>query len=239
MGLFTRTKATTGRSRHALRVDRRPTSPATTCRSTRATRASASPPATRWVTDRFRGHVSRSSRAPPTSTPPPPANSSSDDHRGRQRHHGQTSSATRHLKTPDFFEHRRPPADHVRLDRGRARRPDGTSPRGPDRSTLLTQSSWFVFGGLWLALGYALAGVVFCILIVTIPLGRRVVPDGALRPVAVRPGRGAQGRRRRRCGGAQRRVDPPRRLVAGPRCTSPRRSRRRSRSSASRWPSRT
>ena len=30
---------------------------------------------------------------------------------------------------------------------------------------------WFVFGGLWLALGYALAGVVFCILIVTIPLG--------------------------------------------------------------------
>ena len=30
---------------------------------------------------------------------------------------------------------------------------------------------WFVFGGLWLALGYALAGVVLCILIVTIPLG--------------------------------------------------------------------
>ena len=30
---------------------------------------------------------------------------------------------------------------------------------------------WFVFGGLWLALGYALAGVLFCILIVTIPLG--------------------------------------------------------------------
>ncbi len=30
---------------------------------------------------------------------------------------------------------------------------------------------WFVFGGLWLALGYALAGVVFCILILTIPLG--------------------------------------------------------------------
>ena len=29
----------------------------------------------------------------------------------------------------------------------------------------------FVFGGLWLALGYALAGVVFCILIITIPLG--------------------------------------------------------------------
>jgi uncharacterized membrane protein YccF (DUF307 family) len=30
---------------------------------------------------------------------------------------------------------------------------------------------WFVFGGLWLALGYALAGVALCILIVTIPLG--------------------------------------------------------------------
>ena len=30
---------------------------------------------------------------------------------------------------------------------------------------------WFVFAGLWLAVGYALAGVVFCILILTIPLG--------------------------------------------------------------------
>jgi uncharacterized membrane protein YccF (DUF307 family) len=30
---------------------------------------------------------------------------------------------------------------------------------------------WFVFGGLWLALAYALAGVLFFILIVTIPLG--------------------------------------------------------------------
>lgn len=30
---------------------------------------------------------------------------------------------------------------------------------------------WFLFGGLWLALGYALAGVLFSILIVTIPLG--------------------------------------------------------------------
>lgn len=30
---------------------------------------------------------------------------------------------------------------------------------------------WFVFGGFWLALGYALAGLIFCILIVTIPLG--------------------------------------------------------------------
>lgn len=30
---------------------------------------------------------------------------------------------------------------------------------------------WFVFGGFWLALGYAFAGVVLCILVVTIPLG--------------------------------------------------------------------
>lgn len=30
---------------------------------------------------------------------------------------------------------------------------------------------WFVFGGFWLALGYALVGILFCILIITIPLG--------------------------------------------------------------------
>lgn len=30
---------------------------------------------------------------------------------------------------------------------------------------------WFVFGGFWLALGYAFAGVVLCVLVVTIPLG--------------------------------------------------------------------
>ena len=30
---------------------------------------------------------------------------------------------------------------------------------------------WLVFGGFWLALGYALAGVVFCVLVITIPLG--------------------------------------------------------------------
>ena len=30
---------------------------------------------------------------------------------------------------------------------------------------------WLVFGGLWLALGYALAGGLLCVLIVTIPLG--------------------------------------------------------------------
>ena len=30
---------------------------------------------------------------------------------------------------------------------------------------------WLVFGGLWLALGYVLAGVICCVLIVTIPFG--------------------------------------------------------------------
>ena len=30
---------------------------------------------------------------------------------------------------------------------------------------------WFVFSGLWLAIGYALAGLVLCLLIITIPFG--------------------------------------------------------------------
>jgi uncharacterized membrane protein YccF (DUF307 family) len=30
---------------------------------------------------------------------------------------------------------------------------------------------WLVFAGVWLALGYALAGVICCILIITIPFG--------------------------------------------------------------------
>lgn len=30
---------------------------------------------------------------------------------------------------------------------------------------------WFVFGGLWLAIGYFLAGIVACIFIITIPFG--------------------------------------------------------------------
>ncbi|MCQ1952352.1 YccF domain-containing protein [Arthrobacter sp. zg-Y238] len=30
---------------------------------------------------------------------------------------------------------------------------------------------WLLFGGIWLALGYAVAGVVCCLLIVTIPFG--------------------------------------------------------------------
>ncbi|MHB1518680.1 MAG: YccF domain-containing protein [Acidimicrobiales bacterium] len=30
---------------------------------------------------------------------------------------------------------------------------------------------WLIFGGLWLAAGYAVAGVVMCVLIITIPFG--------------------------------------------------------------------
>lgn len=30
---------------------------------------------------------------------------------------------------------------------------------------------WLIFAGIWLALGYALAGVICCILIITIPFG--------------------------------------------------------------------
>ncbi|MFJ6418075.1 YccF domain-containing protein [Paeniglutamicibacter sp. NPDC091659] len=30
---------------------------------------------------------------------------------------------------------------------------------------------WLVFGGIWLAAGYALAGIICCLLIVTIPFG--------------------------------------------------------------------
>ena len=48
----------------------------------------------------------------------------------------------------------------------------GPSTKDCDRAMrTLLNIIWFLFGGLWLALGYALAGVIFCILIVTIPLG--------------------------------------------------------------------
>ena len=36
---------------------------------------------------------------------------------------------------------------------------------------LLLNLIWLVFGGLWLALGYALVALVMCILIITIPFG--------------------------------------------------------------------
>ena len=44
----------------------------------------------------------------------------------------------------------------------------GPSTKDCDRAMrTLLNIIWFLFGGLWLALGYALAGVIFCILIVT------------------------------------------------------------------------
>lgn len=36
---------------------------------------------------------------------------------------------------------------------------------------ILLNIIWLVFGGLWLALGYFLAGLICCILIITIPFG--------------------------------------------------------------------
>ena len=36
---------------------------------------------------------------------------------------------------------------------------------------ILLNIIWLVFGGLWLALGYFLAGLLMCILIITIPFG--------------------------------------------------------------------
>lgn len=36
---------------------------------------------------------------------------------------------------------------------------------------ILLNIIWLVFGGLWLALGYFVAGIVCCILIITIPFG--------------------------------------------------------------------
>ena len=36
---------------------------------------------------------------------------------------------------------------------------------------ILLNLIWLLFGGLWLALGYVLAGIICCVLIVTIPFG--------------------------------------------------------------------
>jgi uncharacterized membrane protein YccF (DUF307 family) len=36
---------------------------------------------------------------------------------------------------------------------------------------LLLNIIWLVFGGIWLALGYLVAGIICCILIITIPFG--------------------------------------------------------------------
>lgn len=44
---------------------------------------------------------------------------------------------------------------------------------------LLLNVIWLIFGGLWLAIGYFLAGIVCCILIVTIPFGLAAFRIGA------------------------------------------------------------
>lgn len=51
--------------------------------------------------------------------------------------------------------------------------PDGAFARTRENGRVKTLLNiiWLVFGGLWLALGYVLAGFVCCILVVTIPWG--------------------------------------------------------------------
>jgi uncharacterized membrane protein YccF (DUF307 family) len=51
--------------------------------------------------------------------------------------------------------------------------PDAPPPATRENGSVKTLLNiiWLVFGGLWLALGYVLAGVVCCILVVTIPWG--------------------------------------------------------------------
>ena len=51
---------------------------------------------------------------------------------------------------------------------------------------ILLNIIWLIFGGLWLALGYFLAGMICCILIITIPFGIASFRDRRLRAVAVR-----------------------------------------------------
>ena len=99
MGLFNRTKDD---DRHRDPLGRRREHLRRLHASTRATPASASPPATRW--SRRSAASSTSSRAPPTSTPSTPANSSvtvtiqaASVTTGNEQRDG-------HLKTPDFFD---------------------------------------------------------------------------------------------------------------------------------------
>ena len=54
---------------------------------------------------------------------------------------------------------------------------------------------WLLLGGLWLALGYAAAGLIAFVLIITIPFGRPGVQAGRLHPLAFRASHGAPPRR--------------------------------------------
>lgn len=49
------------------------------------------------------------------------------------------------------------------------RRPRRVRQAGPVKTLL--NLIWLLFGGIWLALGYVLAGIICCVLIVTIPFG--------------------------------------------------------------------
>lgn len=46
---------------------------------------------------------------------------------------------------------------------------------------------WLILSGFWLALGYVAAGIICCILIITIPFGIASFRIMRLCPVAVRP----------------------------------------------------
>ncbi len=62
---------------------------------------------------------------------------------------------------------------------------------------LILNIIWLVFAGFWLAVGYAIAGLVMCILIITIPFGIQVFKLAAFalwpfgRTAVRRPGAGA------------------------------------------------
>ena len=51
---------------------------------------------------------------------------------------------------------------------------------------------WFVFSGFWLWLAYMLAGIICCLLIITIPWGIASFRMASYAVVAVRPGVGRQ-----------------------------------------------
>ena len=100
----------------------------------------------------------------------------------------------------------------------------GTPRRGNSKPSWLAQCKtdpvrtilnliWLVLSGFWLALAYAFAGVIMCVLVITIPLRRRLVPPRRLRPVAVRQdGDPATGSRCRVCG-RERALVPARRSM--------------------------
>ncbi|HWJ60471.1 MAG TPA: YccF domain-containing protein [Acidimicrobiales bacterium] len=57
-------------------------------------------------------------------------------------------------------------------------------PGGSASLNLVGNVLWFVFSGLWLAIGHAIAGVVLCLTVIGIPLG---IANFKLIPLAVTP----------------------------------------------------